>query len=100
MSQLRVDKLLALRGLLAEFNSRREAPLKEFQQFIDHLNFACKVVVPSRAFVRCLCDITVGLHRPHHGARMTGAVKTDLEVWESFNGISFWREDLKIKVKH
>lgn len=72
----------------------------EFQQFIGHLNFTCKVVTPGRAFLRRLCNATIGLHRPHNRARVTGEIRADLAVWETFwgrfNGILFWRDNFRI----
>lgn len=58
-SQLPFQKLETLCELLIEF--KRKASLREFQQFNGHLNFACNVVAQSRAFVRHLCDTTMGL---------------------------------------
>lgn len=40
-SQLQVDKLVALWGLLAEFKAKWKASLQELQRFIGHLYFAC-----------------------------------------------------------
>lgn len=102
-SRLPLEKLLALRSMLAEFKLKRQASLKEFQQLIGHLNFSCKVVAPGRAFLGRLCDATIGLHMPHHRDRVTGEIRADLAVWETFlarfNGIQFWRDDLRIETE-
>lgn len=61
------------------------------------LNFACSVVVPGRAFLRRLIDLTVGVQSPHHYVRINREVKADLKLWQSFltgfNGRSFFLED-------
>ena len=62
------------------------------------LNFACSVVVPGRAFLRRLIDLTVGIHSSYHYVRINREVKADLKVWQSFltgfNGRFFFIEDL------
>lgn len=67
------------------------------------MNFACQVVVPGRAFLRCLCNATVGVHLPHLCNRVIREIKRDLLVFqeflESLNGISFWREELHLKAE-
>ena len=58
------------------------------------LNFACSVVVPGRAFLRRLIDLTIGIRHPHHRVRLTRQAKLDLGVWleflNNFNGRSFF----------
>ena len=61
------------------------------------LNFACTVVVPGRAFLRRLIDLTIGVQKPHFLIRLSREVKQDLLVWQSFltgfNGCSFFLTD-------
>ena len=62
------------------------------------LNFACSVVVPGRAFLRRLIDLTVGAHSPCHYIRINKEVKADLRLWQSFltgfKGRSFFLQDV------
>ena len=77
---------------------RQKVTLRELQSLIGLLNFACSVVVPGRAFLRRLINLTIGVKRPHHYIRLTQQIKKDLQIWEcfleSFNGRSlFLQED-------
>lgn len=54
------------------------------QSLTGLLNFACSVIVPGRAFLRRLIDLTVGIQSPHHLIRLSKDVKEDLKVWLSF----------------
>ena len=62
------------------------------------LNFACSVVVPGRAFLRRLIDLTKGIKSAHHFVRLTKSVKADLEICpsslEDFNGRSIFLSDV------
>ena len=57
------DKLEKARSLLLAFQSKQKVTLKELQSLIGVLNFACSVVVPGRAFLRRLIDLTMGVHK-------------------------------------
>ena len=74
--------------------SRKSVTLKELQSLIGLLNFACCVVVPGRAFLRRLIDLTKGIRKPTHHVRLTKECKHDLNVWREFlsvyNGKSFF----------
>ena len=62
------------------------------------LNFACSVVIPGRAFLRRLIDLTIGIRYEHHKIRLTQQAKADLNVWlsflENFNGQCFFQDDI------
>ena len=56
-------------------------------------------MVPGRAFLRRLIDLTVGVRKPHyHRIRITGEVKQDLHVWLNFlstyNGKSMFLSEM------
>ena len=90
----KIDKCL---GLISDFLTRKQVTLKEIQSLTGMLNFACSVVVPGRAFLRRLIDLTIGIHSPYHYVRINQEVKADLKLWQSFltgfNGRSFFLED-------
>ena len=71
--------------------------LKELQSLCGLLNFTCQVVVPGRAFLRRLFDLTHNLQKPHHRIKLTRGCKDDLLVWkeflEQFNGKCFFIDE-------
>ena len=91
------DKLEKAWLLLLAFRSKQKITLKELQTLIGVLNFACSVVIPGRAFLRRLIDLTMGVLKPHHNIRLTREIKLDLGVWLGFflyfNGRSFFLAD-------
>lgn len=58
------------------------------------LNFTCLVVVPGRAFLRRMIDLTKGVKKPHHHIYLSRGAKLDVMLWlgflEEFNGCSFF----------
>ena len=54
---------------------KNKVTLKELQEVVGHLNFACKVIAPGRAFLRRLCDAMSGLKKPHHRCRLSSGIK-------------------------
>ena len=91
------EKLQKCRVLLHNFYKRRTVKLKELQSLIGLLNFTCQVIVPGRAFLRRLIDLTKGVRQPHHHIRLCKGSKQDLLLWirflDEFNGKSFFLED-------
>ena len=79
-ARLPEDKLQKCRLLLESFCKRRKVTLWELQSLIGLLNFTCSVIVPGRAFLRRLIDLTIGGRRPHHHIRLTKETKHDMEV--------------------
>ena len=92
-TRLPEEKLDKCLSQLSYFCSRKSVTLKELQSLIGLLNFACCVVVPGRAFLRRLIDLTRGVRKPTHHVRLTKESKYDLQVWlnflRSYNGKSF-----------
>lgn len=102
-SDLLEAKLLDLRARVARFINYCKVTLCELQELVGHLNFACPIIAPDRAFLRVLCDMMRGLQRLHHHIWVRGPIRLDLEVWNlflcSYNGVSFWREDLRLEAE-
>ena len=69
------EKLQKCYRLLHDFYKRRKVTLKELQSLLGLLNFTCSVVVPGRAFLRRMIDLTKGARRRHHHIRLTKEVK-------------------------
>ena len=93
------EKLTKCRRTLTDFLARRSVCLRELQSLIGLLNLTCLVVVPGRAFLRRLIDLTKGVRKPHHRVRLSKGEKLDLAIWlrflEDFNGRSFFLEDVR-----
>ena len=93
-ARLPQDKIDKCRSLLRKFLTKPKVTLKELQSLIGVLNFACSVIVPGRAFLRRLIDLTIGVTKPHYHIRLTQTVKLDLRVWQvflsRFNGRAFF----------
>lgn len=83
--------------MLSYWHKRRKTTLKELQSLIGLLNFTCSVVLPGRAFLRRLIDLTKGVSLPHHRIRITEACRRDLQVWlhflRDFNGRTFFLDE-------
>jgi len=96
-ARLPEDKLAKCRALLNEFNTRKKVTLRELQSLIGLLNFTTSVVLPGRAFLRRLIDLTKGIRRPHHRIRLTKACRQDMSTWLSFlkdyNGCTFFMHE-------
>ena len=78
------DKLDKCTEAISSMLEGSKTTLRKLQSVIGLLNFACAVVVPGRAFLRRLIDLTVGVRKPHYHIRITGEVKQDLHVWLNF----------------
>lgn len=96
-ARLPEDKLEKCKTLLSDFQKRRKVTLKELQSLVGLLNFTCSVVLPGRAFLRRLIDLTKGVRKPHHRIRMNMNCRKDILVWktflEQFNGRTFFLEE-------
>ena len=91
------DKLEAAIKLVQSFRRRKKVTLRELQSLIGTLNFACKVIVPGRPFLRRLIDLTMGIVKPHFHIRLGQEARLDLAAWsmflENFNGTSLLFND-------
>ena len=86
------DKVLTLRTLISNMLVKNKVTLKQIQQLIGSMQFACRALVPGRAFMRRLIDLTCGVRKQHHFKRLTTGAKSDLNMWieflNSYNGVS------------
>ena len=69
-ARLPLDKLTKCRALLNYFHRKRSVTLRELQSLIGLLNFCCSVVIPGRAFLPRLIDLTTGLTSPYYHIRL------------------------------
>ena len=90
-ARLPEDKLQKCRAMLQNIQAQCSVCLKELQSLIVLLN--CLVVVPGRAFLRRMIDLTKGVNKPHHHIRLSRGAKLDimlsLRFLDDFNGRSF-----------
>ena len=92
VARLPKDKIEKVASLLKEFKVKRKVTLRELQSLLGLLNFACSVIIPGRAFLRRLFDLTVGHTCPHYRITLNAETRADLKAWydfiEHFNGKS------------
>ena len=78
------DKLQKRNAQLLAMHKCCKTTLKELQSLIGLLNFTCSVVLPGRAFLQRLIDLTKGVCLPHHCIQITEACPHDSQVWLQF----------------
>jgi len=93
-ARLPADKLSRIKDMLNSFQFRRSARLVELQSLIGTLQFACKVVVPGRTFLRRIINLTQGVPSHFHHFRLYKEFFKDIAMWKAFisswNGQSFF----------
>ncbi|VDI51238.1 Hypothetical predicted protein [Mytilus galloprovincialis] len=82
--RLPIDKLDKCNNIITVVLQKEKITLRELQSIIGTLNFACAVVIPGRAFLRRLIDLTIGVKKSFHRIRMTKSVQQDLNTWQNF----------------
>lgn len=96
-ARLPVEKVVKVRNLLSSIKKRKKVTLRELQSLLGLLNFCCQVVVPGRAFLRRLTNLTKGKCKPHHHIRLNKAARLDMHAWstfiDSYNGKSIFLDD-------
>ena len=78
------DKLSRCRELLREAMTRKTMTLKALQSLFGHLNFACRVMVPGRAFLQRVYALTQKVQKHYHYVKITKEVRADFETWYHF----------------
>ena len=81
------DKLAAAIDLIEYvLNKRnRKITLHKIQQITGFLNFLCRCVVPGRAFLRRLYNLSSNDKLlPHHHIKITSECRMDMEIWRRF----------------
>ena len=93
-ARLPEDKLDKCRKEIGNLLQKRSVRLRQLQSVLGVLNFACSVIVPGRAFLRRLHNLTIGIKEPYHFIRLTAEAKEDLLLWlrflSQYNGRSFF----------
>ena len=93
-ARLPQEKLVTCREAIQKIINQPKATLRQLQQITGILNFACQVIIPGRAFLRRLIDLSIGLSRPFQHVRITSEARQDLQAWlgflVEFNGKTFF----------
>ena len=95
---LPLDRLTKCRELIHTCCQKPKLTLRQRQSILGTLNFACAVIMPGRAFLRRLIDLTMGISKPFHFIRITKEMREDVQLWGSFltdfNGRSLFHPDV------
>jgi len=96
-ARLPIDKLQKCKETIQEFLLRSSVSLKQVQSLVGLLNHVCQVVVPGRAFLRRLIDLTRNRTYKTGPIHINSGVRLDLQMWghflDTFNGKSFFVDD-------
>ena len=89
------DKLVKCWAATVAIQVKHLVTLKQLQSLIGLLGFACGVVVPGRACLWQLINLTIGVPCPHFHIRLNAVARADLTAWcdflHTFNGKSLLR---------
>ena len=93
-ARLPPDKVHVCKQEIKTLLGSKRVKLRSLQSVLGRLNFTLSVVIPGRAFLRRLYNLTMGIKKPYHYVRLTATAKADLRLWlsflENFNGRSFF----------
>ena len=78
------DKLFQLQFLLQSWHSRKKCTKRDLLSLIGSLSFACKVVKPSRIFLRLLIDLSTSATHLHHHITLNTEARARATWWLSF----------------
>lgn len=79
-ARLPVEKVDKVRTHLLDMQCKDKTNLRELQSLIGLLNFACSVVVPGRAFLRRLIDLTCGVENQQDMIDLSDETKADIDT--------------------
>ena len=84
IASLPPDKLNRAKLELSNWLSKKSCSLRELQSLIGTLQFACRVVVPGRAFLQRMINLTRGVREPHHHIKLNSPFRKDVAMWLLF----------------
>ena len=82
--ELPEGKLVEFDAMLQQFAGNKRATLRQLQQLVGRLNWACQVVRGGRSYLRRILDLMKPLKRPHHQARLSHEFQADVSWWLQF----------------
>ena len=86
VARLPRDRMDKIASFLQEFKVKRKVSLMELHSLLGLLNFACSVIIPGRAFLRRLFDLTIGHTCPHYRITLNAEARAHLRAWYEFIG--------------
>jgi len=95
-ARLPQDKLEKCRNLVHKYTKEGKIQVRQLEALTGLLNFACKVIVPGRAFLRRLYHLMWGMKKriPYFHLRLSSGARLDLIMWDQFlqhyNGITLF----------
>ena len=75
------DKLARITATVRKWRSRKAATKKQLQSLIGLLSHAATVVIPGRAFLRCMIDTMIIPKCQHHHVRLNQDFQSDIQWW-------------------
>ena len=98
-ARLPQDKLVEYRTALQEYLNSPKIRKKALDSLIGKLSFAASVI-PARAFLRRLINLSSAVKTPFFYIRLHNWAKADIRTWltfmEQYNGITFFRHNRQI----
>ena len=98
-ARLPLDKIKRISSLLETFINRSSCTKRELLSLLGHLNFACRVIYPGRAFVSYLIALSASVKHLHHRIKLTSECRMDIKMWslflEQWNGKSFFMDEVE-----
>ena len=70
-ARLPADKITRIADILCSFMTKRTCTKQELLSLLGHLNFACRVIYPGRAFVSYLISLSTTVKALHHHIKLT-----------------------------
>ena len=91
-ARLPLDKLTRIKEALHEWSHKKSSTLKDLQSLIGTLQFACRVVVPGRAFLQRIISLTKGISNSRWHFKLNTEFRKDVSMWlgflEHWNGLA------------
>ena len=93
-ARLPMEKVARITSILDSFLERKTCTKQELLSLLGHLNFACRVIYPGRAFVSYLISLSTTVKKLHHYVKISQECRLDIKMWTMFlkqwNGVSFF----------
>ena len=90
------DKVLRIGNFVAKFQNQSKCTKQELLSLLGHLNYACRVIPPGRAFISYLIELSKSVSKLHHHVYLSKECRLDLSIWVRFlqqwNGVSFFHD--------
>ena len=93
------SKLTELRLLIVSWLKKKRASKKELLSLAGKLNWACRVILGGRTFLRRVIDLSMPLRAKNHRTWLNAEARKDLYWWhvalECFHGFTKFPSDIK-----